>query len=252
MIALTRQISPRIAACELTRIEREPIDFARAVRQHHEYEQIITALGCTIQRLQPLPDHPDSVFVEDTAIVLPKVAIITRPGAASRRGEVDSVAAALGEFRSLEFIEHPGTLDGGDVLAIGSRICVGESTRTNADAIRQLASLTGHGYKVRPVKVSGCLHLKSAVTRVAEDAVLLNPEWVDASAFADMRTIEVHPDEPHGANALLIGTKVVYPAVFPRTRERLEDARIEVHTVEIDELQKAEGAVTCCSLLVSM
>ena len=253
MIALTREISPKIAACELTHLEREPIDFARAARQHHEYEQVVASLGCTIQRLQPLPDYPDSVFVEDTAIVLPEVAVIARPGAASRRGEVASVGAALGEFRSLEFIEHPGTLDGGDVLVIGSRICVGESSRTNADAIRQLAAVTRpHGYKVKRLKVSGCLHLKSAVTRVAEDAVLLNPEWVDASAFAGMRIIKVHPDEPHGANALLIGTRVVYPAVFRQTRERLEHAGVEVHTVEIAELQKAEGAVTCCSLLVSM
>jgi len=251
-IALTRSVPPSINNCELTHLNREPIDFARAAEQHGLYERALVGLGCTIQRLPDLSDLPDSVFVEDTAVVLPEMAIIARPGAASRRLEVTSVADALRPHRPLTFIEPPGTLDGGDVLAIGSTIYVGESTRTNAEGIRQLADLVSpYGYAMRPVKVSACLHLKSAVTRVAEDVILLNPAWVDSSSFKDMQQIEVHPGEPFAANALWIGEHVIYSGTYDETRRRLEENGINVHLVETDELQKAEGGVTCCSILIS-
>jgi dimethylargininase len=251
-IALTRSVPPSIVNCELTHLNREPIDFARATEQHGLYERALVALGCTIQRLPSLSDLPDSVFVEDTVLVLPEIAIIARPGAASRRLEVTSVADALRPHRPLTFIEPPGTLDGGDVLAIGSTIYVGESTRTNAEGIRQLADLvSAYGYAVRPLKVSACLHLKSAVTRVAEDVILLNPAWVDSSSFNGMHQIEVHPGEPFAANALWIREHVIYSGTYDETRRRLEGSGINVYSVETDELQKAEGGVTCCSILIS-
>ena len=251
-IALTRSVPPSIIECELMHLKRERIDVARAAEQHALYEEGLTALGCTIHRLPSLPDLPDSVFVEDTAVVLPELAIIARPGAESRRLEVPSVADALRPHHPLVFIELPGTLDGGDVLCIGSTIYVGQSTRTNAEGIRQLAELTSaHGYRVRPVKVSGCLHLKSAVTRVAEDVILLNSDWVDHAFFSGLRQIEVHPGEPFAANALLIGETVIYSATYYETRQRLEKNGIRVHLVETDELQKAEGAMTCCSILIT-
>jgi dimethylargininase len=251
-IALTRSVPPSIVNCELTHLNREPINFARAAEQHGLYESALVALGCTIQRLPSLSDQPDSVFVEDTALVLPEIAIIARPGAASRRLEVNSVADALRSHRSLTFIESPGTLDGGDVLAIGSTIYVGESTRTNTEGIRQLADLVSAlGYATRPVKVSACLHLKSAVTRVAEDVILLNSAWVDSSSFKGMHQIEVHPSEPFAANALWIGEHVIYSGTYHGTRRRLEENGINVQLVEADELEKAEGGVTCCSILIS-
>lgn len=251
-IALTRSVPPSIVDCELTHLKRELIDFSRAAEQHALYEKSLVALGCTIQRLPSLPDLPDSVFVEDTAVVLPELAIITRPGAASRRAEVGSVADALRPYRRLAFIESPGTVDGGDVLHIGSTIYAGESTRTNADGIRQLAQLASrYGYAVQTVKVSGCLHLKSAVTRVGDDVILLNPAWVDSSSFQGLRQMEVHPGEPFAANALWIGESIIYSATYVATRRRLEDSGINVHTVQTDELEKAEGAVTCCSILIT-
>ena len=251
-LAFTRSVPPSIVNCELTHLDRQPISFARAAEQHGLYERALIALGCSIHRLPSLSDLPDSVFVEDTAVVLPEIAIIARPGAASRRFEVTSVADALRPHRPLTFIEPPGTLDGGDVLAIGPTIYVGESTRTNAEGIRQLADLaSAHGYAVRPVKVSGCLHLKSAATRVAEDAILLNSAWVDSASFKGMHQIEVHPGEPFAANALWIGENVIYSGTYDQTRRRLEDNGINVHLVETDELQKAEGGVTCCSILIS-
>jgi len=244
-------VPPSIVNCELTHLERLPIDFARATEQHALYEMELIALGCTIQRLPDSPELPDSVFVEDTAVVLPEIAIIARPGAASRRLEVASVAEALRPHRPVKFIEAPATLDGGDVLVVGYTIYVGDSARTNAEGIRQFADIaSAYNYAVRPVKVSRCLHLKSAVTRVAEDVILLNSAWVDASSFKDMHQIEVHPSEPFAANALWIGENVIYPANYADTRRRLEGNGINVHSVEADELQKAEGGVTCCSILI--
>lgn len=250
-IALTRSVPPSIVNCELTHLEREPINPVRAVEQHRRYEEALAALGCTIQRLPPLPDLPDSVFVEDAAVVLPELAVIARPGATSRRAEVASVADALRPHRPLRFIEPPGTLDGGDILQVGLTIHAGESTRTNAEGIRQLAELTSAcGYSVRTLKVRGCLHLKSAVTRVSENVVLLNPAWVDSSSFRGMHQIEVHPHEPLAANALWTGDAVIYARTYDKTRKRLEQNGVNVHPVDTDELHKAEGAVTCCSILI--
>lgn len=251
-VALTRSVPPSIVNCELTHLKRESIDLALAVEQHRRYEETLASLGYTIERLRDLPDLPDSVFVEDAAVVLPELAIITRPGAMSRRPEIASVADALRSYRPLTFIADPGTLDGGDVLVVGSTIYAGESTRTNEEGIRQLAQLTSpYGYEFQALKVSGCLHLKSAVTCVAERSILLNPAWVDSSCFRDLDRIEVHPDEPFAANAVWTGDAVIYSCSYDRTRRRLEETGIDVHAIETDELHKAEGAVTCCSILIS-
>ena len=193
---------------------------------------------------------PDAVFVEDVALVLDEVALITRPGAESRRGETDSVAQVLGGHRPQLRIVAPGTLDGGDVLRIGRNIFVGQSARSNAEGIAQLrALLAGHGYRVQGVPTRGCLHLKSAATQVADDTLLVQPAWVDPAIFAAYRVLVVDPAEEHAANALRIGSGVVYPDCFPRTRQRLQEAGVAVTCVDVSELQKAEGAVTCCSLV---
>jgi dimethylargininase len=183
-------------------------------------------------------------------LVFDEMAVITRPGAVSRRAETGAVAEALHVYRPLLHIDEPATLDGGDVLRIGRCVYVGSSARSNADGIAQLRRLLApKGYSVQAVALRDCLHLKSAVTQVARDTVLINPAWVDAAVFAGYRQIEVDPNEPHAANALLIGDALIYPTNFPRTRERLENAGIRVVAVDVGELQKAEGAVTCCSLL---
>jgi dimethylargininase len=253
LIALTQAVPPSIVHCELTHLEREAIDLARATEQHRRYEEALVELGCTLQRLPPTPELPDSVFVEDTAVVLPELAVITRPGAESRRAEVALVAEALRPYRRLAFIEAPGTLDGGDVLCLGTRICVGLSERTNAEGIRQLESIvSGLAYEVRAVTVAGCLHLKTAVTQVGDRTVLLNPAWISAAAFEGLDHVEVHPAEPFAANALRVGQVLLYPAAFPRTRERLEERSFTVRTIEADELAKAEAGLTCCSVLVAV
>ncbi len=251
LVALTRAVSPSIVRCELTHIAREPIDFERAESQHAAYEAALSALGCVVQRLPPEPDLPDAVFVEDAAVVLDTIAVVTRPGAESRRAEIRSVAEALGRFRPLAVIEPPGTLDGGDVLRVGSRLFVGRTARSNAEGIEELARLaSAEGKTVVPVDVRGCLHLKSAVTLVAANTLLLQPAWVDRTDFAEYDCIEVDPGEPSAANALLVGDGVIFPSGFPRTRARLEAHGIRILGVEVSELAKAEGAVTCCSLIV--
>jgi dimethylargininase len=250
MIAITRDVSPSLAACELSFVARTAIDLDRAVAQHAAYRDALRALGCEVVSLPAQPDMPDAVFVEDVAIVLDEVAVLTRPGATSRRHEGASVAEALARYRPLSKIQAPGTLDGGDVLRVGRTLFVGEGARSNTAGIAQLrVLLEPFGYDVRAVPTRGCLHLKSAVTQVADDTLLVQPEWVDTSAFDGYRLIEIDPAEEHAANVLQIGERVVHPACFPKTRERLEAAGIQVVPVDLSELQKAEGAVTCCSLV---
>ena len=253
LVAITREVSPSIERCELVHLARQPIDVGVARSQHAQYERCLADLGCRVHSLPAEPDMPDSVFVEDTAIVLDELAIIARPGAESRRPEAASVAHALGAYRRLSRIEAPGTLEGGDVLRIGRVLYVGLSARSNRDGIAQLRSLVGpFGYGVRAVPIRDCLHLKSAVTQVAAGTLLVNRAWVDVAAFAGMELIDVAPEEPMGANALLIADAVLYPQAHQRTRKRLEGRGLRVRTVDVSEMAKAEGAVTCCSLIVTV
>ena len=249
-IAITRDVSPNLVDCELSYVPRAGIDIERAIAQHHAYRQALEALGCRVIALPAETELPDSVFVEDVAVVLDEVAIMTRPGAESRRAERASIAEVLAHYRPLRTIEAPGTLDGGDVLRIDRTLYVGLSQRSNASGIAQLRDLSAEfGYTVRAVPISGCLHLKSSVTQVLDDTLLLQPEWVDRAAFTKFRIVEIDPDEPHAANASRVGDGVIYPSCFPRTLKRLHAAGIHVATVDVSELQKAEGAVTCCSLV---
>ena len=250
-IAITREVSAGIAACELTHLERQAIDLDRARAQHRAYEQALARAGCRVESLPALDDLPDSVFVEDVAVVLDEIAVLTRPGAESRRPETAQMAPVLANYRRVTFIQAPGTLDGGDVLRLGRRIYVGRSGRSDDGGIEQLRAVVWpYGYTVTGVPVSGCLHLKSAVTEVAPGVVLVNPAWVEAAAFGDVRVMEVDANEPYAANGLLVGSRLIYPTSFPRTQRRLEAAGIDVDAVDVSELQKAEGAVTCCSLVL--
>ncbi len=250
LIAITRQISPRFSECELTHLERQPIDLDLARAQHQQYETALRELGCEVISLPPEDDLPDSVFVEDVALVFDEVAIVTRPGADSRKPETASIAQALAPYRVLFTIEAPGTIDGGDVLRVGKMVYVGLSGRSNRSGVEQLQEiLAPYGYRVKGVEVTECLHLKSAVTQVGEDTLLINPTWVDRSIFEEVRLIEVDEDEPSAANAVWVDNAVLYPAHFPKTQHRLEEAGLRLKIVEATEVAKAEGAVTCCSLI---
>ncbi|MHB8584158.1 MAG: dimethylarginine dimethylaminohydrolase family protein, partial [Gammaproteobacteria bacterium] len=215
-----------------------------------QHEALLEQLGCKLIRLPAEAELPDSVFVEDTAIVLDELAVITRPGAESRRAETASVADVLSQYRRLFQIQPPGTLDGGDVLRIGKILYVGLSNRSNREGIEQLQLiLQPFGYVVNAMKLHDCLHLKSAVTQVTADTLLINRAWTDAHVFDDFQLIDVVSSEPFAANALLVGDTVIHPRAFPQTRERLEENGIQVRTVDASELAKAEGGMTCSSII---
>jgi len=249
-IAVTRPVSASLARCELTHLEREPLDVARAALQHAAYEQLLASLGAEIVRVAAAPELADAVFVEDTAIVLDELAVITRPGAPSRRPEPEGVAAVLAGYRPLRALRAPATLDGGDVLRLGRTLYVGRSGRTNAEGIEQLRAIVAPlGYRVVPVEFDGCLHLKSAVTALTDELLLVNPAWVSPAAFPGCEWVRVDESEPHGANALRLAGTIVYPARYERTRDRLLARGLHVAVTDCSELAKAEGAVTCCSLV---
>jgi dimethylargininase len=250
-VAITREISPQFNECELTHIERTPIDLDVARAQHRAYVDALKRLGCDVLELPAEADLPDSVFVEDAAFILPETAVITRPGADSRKPETESIAQALSPHIKLVYIHEPATLDGGDVLVVGKRIFIGLSTRSNDEAISQLKDLLGgYGYSITGVPMHDCLHLKSAVTRVDDRTLLINKNWADTAPFADYNLIEVDPSEPHAANCLPVGESIIFPASFPKTHAKLEAKGYKIVGVEVDELAKAEGAVTCCSLIM--
>ena len=250
-IVLTRAVPRTIDRCELTHLAREPIDLELARTQHEAYEGTLRRLGCILERIEAADDFPDSVFVEDIAVVLDEVAVITRPGAASRRGETVGVERSLSQHRAIRRLTAPATMDGGDVLRIGRTIYVGLSSRTNEEGARQLAAAAApFGYTVECVRVGGCLHLKSAITAVSEAVVLCNPEWVAPRAFKGCEAIAVHPAEPYAGNVLRIGRSLVAAGGYPRTIDALRDRGCDVHLVDVSELAKAEAGVTCCSLIV--
>lgn len=250
LTAITRAVSPAIVRCELSFIDRKPIDLARAQQQHHGYESLLAKLGAQVLSLPAEPDLPDSMFVEDPAIVLDELAVILPLGTESRRGEAASLALELAKHRKLAHVKLPGTLEGGDLLRIGRKLFVGLTKRSNAEGIRQLTEiLEPHGYEVIPVSVTGCLHLKSAVTWIGDNTLLANRAWFDTKPFAGYNWIDVDPSEPHAANALALRGAVIVPASFPKTRGRIGSVDFRVTTLDISELQKAESGLTCSSLL---
>jgi dimethylargininase len=250
LIAITRAVSPALANCELVYVPRQPIDLAKAQTQHGVYEALLERLGAHVISLPAEPALPDSMFVEDPAIVLDELAVILPLGTESRRPEAASLARTLGKFRRVEYVKLPGSMEGGDLLRVGRKIFAGLSSRTNAEGIRQLEEiLKPHGYEVIPVRVTGCLHLKSAVTFIGRNTLLANRGWIDAEPLAEFEWIDVAPEESHAANALTVGGTVIFPASFPRTRSWLESRGFQVTALDISELQKAESGLTCSSLL---
>ena len=268
LIAITRPVSPSINQCELTFHDKEPIDVSKAASQHAAYEACLRQLGVRVVSLAPEPDLPDAVFVEDAAVVVDEAAVIPVMGAPSRRPETVGIAAALAAYRPLKFLESPATLDGGDVMRIGRRLFVGASSRTNAAGIAQLrAAVAPFRYEVNAVEISRCLHLKSGCSYVGRNSILVNREWVDVKQFAGFELIDVPAEEPSAANALLIEMEgvvedvvegvvedvvddvVIVPSAFPRTIAILETRGFIVKAIDVSEFQKAEGGVTCKSII---
>jgi dimethylargininase len=250
LVALTRPVSTSLPRCELSFIQRAPIDVALARRQHAAYEAALTRAGARVIRLPPADDLPDATFVEDTALVLDELAIIPIMGAPSRRTETVEVERCLAQYRPIARLTPPATLDGGDVMRMERTLLVGLTARTNAAAVDQVRALTRpHGYAVVAAVPTGCLHLKSACTHLGRGVVLANPAWIDLSCITGAEIVSVATDEAFGANAVGVGSVLLYASDFPATRARLERRGFEVVTLETSELRKAESAMTCMSLL---
>jgi dimethylargininase len=250
LTAITRAVSSALAHCEISFIPRTPIDLEKARAQHHAYEVLLAKLGARVIPLPEEPDLPDSMFVEDPAIVVDELAVICQLGTLTRRKEAPTIAAALEKFRKLAYVKLPGVLEGGDVVRVGKKAFVGMSSRSNPEGIRQLAVILGaFGYEVTAVPVTGCLHLKSAVTYLGRNIMLGNRAWFDWKRIEGFDWVDVEPTEPHSGNALAIGDTVIFPACFTKTRARMEAKGFRVAPVDISELQKAESGLTCSSLL---
>jgi dimethylargininase len=250
LTAITRGVSSSLASGELTFRDRAPIDIDLARRQHASYEQALISLGVRIDQLPADDKYPDAVFVEDVALVLDEIAIVTSPGAASRVGEAESMARAVAKYRPVKHLQAPATLDGGDVVRIGKTLYVGLSSRTNQSGIDQVGALLSPlGYTVLAVEVAGALHLKTACTYAGRGVLLANPEWAATNIFRDVEILPVDAQEPWGGSVLSINDTLVMAASFPRTRAALEARGFTVLPVDLSELQKAEGGPTCLSIV---
>lgn len=250
LVAVTRPVSASLAECQITFIDRLPIDLPLARRQHAAYERALEQLVARLVRLSPADDLPDAVFVEDAALVLDELAIIPIMGAQSRRGETTDVARCLSAYRPLHHLEPPATLDAGDVMRVERSLYVGLTTRTNRAAVEQLQAICArHDYRVIPVVPTGCLHLKSACTYLGRGVVLANPEWLELSCLKRTEIVTVAQHEPFAANALPVAGKLFYASDFPETQATLERRGFEVITLDTAELRKAESAMTCMSLV---
>jgi dimethylargininase len=253
-MAFTRAVSPRLADCALTHLKRQPIDVRRAEEQQAAYENALLDAGLTIHRLAPLDDHPDGVFVEDTAVMLGDHAVIARPGIPSRFDEIFSTAEGLAPYFTIHFLES-GILDGGDVLRIDKMLYVGRSRRTDSQGMNALQEVAEKlGFQVSPVELGLCLHLKTAATFAGPDqygrpTVLVNPDWVDPAIFAGTHPIHVGEDEPYAANVVRTANRLLMAAGSPRTAERLREHGFRVVELDLSELQKAEAGGTCMSLI---
>ena len=254
--AFTRAVSPRLAECQLTHLDRTPIDAEKAARQHAAYETALREAGFAIVRLPELAGDPDAVFVEDTALILGEHAVITRPGAASRIGEIGSTADGLKDHFELRWISD-GHLDGGDVMRIGHTLYVGLSTRTDAAGIGSLRSLAKPiGFSVVEARLRDCLHLKTGATFAGPDGagtplLLHDPRSVDPKQFAGTEPLAVDENERAAANCLRAGDHLILPAGNPRTAGKLRQRGFTVVEVDVSELQKAESGVTCMSLIAT-
>ena len=251
-VAITHAPSPRMNDAVRTFIGVEAIDLELARRQHEGYRRMLERAGARVVGLDTNAEHADACFVEDVGLVLDEVAIVTSMGAASRRDEPRGVEAELGRHRAeLARIEAPATLEGGDVLRVGRTLLVGATGRTNAAGIEALREITRrYGYEVRAVRVDGCLHLKTACTALPDGTLLLNAKWIDVRDLDGFARLDVPEAEPDAANVALLGDRVLMGASHPRTLELVTRRGFTVDATDLSEFAKAEGCVTCLSILV--
>ncbi len=253
MLALTHLPSPKLEFGQRTHVARSPIDHGLALRQHAAYCQMLRDCGAAVRTLDVNRDLPDSAFIEDTAVVLDEVAVLAPMGTAARRDEPAGIEPELRKYREVHRIEPPSALEGGDVLRVGRILLVGLSARTDAAGVRSLEEIVRrYGYRVAAVPLRDCLHLKTACTALPDGALLVNPAWLDMPSLRGFETVSVPAEEPWAANTLPIGGAVCLAAGHGRTADLLRSRGLDVRTADLSEFAKAEGSVTCLSLLLAL
>ncbi len=250
LIAVTHLPSPNMQRCERTYVDEQLIDYDLALTQHAAYCDALRDAGADVATLDANRSLPDCVFVEDTAIVLDELAVMMSMGAASRRTEPPAIERALSRWRRIERVALPGTIDGGDVVRAGKSLFVGKSPRTNAAGIAALReTVRPFGYDVTAVPVTQCLHLKTACSALPDGRFLVNPEWIDGSPLPRSSLLHVPRAEPWSGDVLVVGEHIIASDAFPETADLLASNGFDVATVSVSEFAKAEGGVTCLSLV---
>jgi dimethylargininase len=246
--AIVRKPGPNFADGITTADLGRP-DYTAVLEQHAAYVTTLQRLGVAVVELDPLPNHPDAHFVEDTAVIVPEVAVIANMGAPARQGEERAMASVLAAYRPLAHIALPGTFDGGDVLVVEKHCMIGLSERTNESGARQLGeTLASYGYRWDAIPVGAGLHFKSSVNYVGRNTLLIDQAFVDHPAFAGYDKLVIDPDEVYAANTLWINEHLLMPAGFPKTKAQLTTLGLPIIELETSELHKMDGGLTCLSL----
>jgi len=247
--AIARKPGKNFAQGLTTTVSVTPPRYELLLEQHETYLETLKSCGLEVTLLDPLPDYPDAYFVEDTAVVTPDVAVITNPGAATRKGEEDSMVPVLAGFRKIERILAPGTVDGGDVLQVDNHFFIGLSERTNKEGARQLGRiLESFGNTWATVFVGAGLHFKSSVNYVGKNTLLVTADVTDHEQLGGYDKIVVAKAEAYAANTLLVNGQLLTPAGFPVTRQKLEVLGFEIIELETSEMRKMDGGLTCMSI----
>lgn len=250
LLAITHVPSPLLERGERTFVDDAPVDYPLALRQHAAYCDALRSCDAEVITLDANRDLPDSVFVEDTAIVLDEIAVMMSMGAESRRAEPAAIEAALRRYRPIDRVRLPATIDGGDVVRASRALYVGASPRTNAagiDALRE--AVRAYGYTVIGVPVRKCLHLKTACSALPDGSLLVNREWIDVGPLSPTQLLDVPAEEPWAGDVLVIGERIISSDAFPETARVLERRGFGVVPVAVSEFAKVEGGVTCLSLV---
>jgi len=226
-------------------------DIERMLAQHRDYVRILESLDLQVTLLDAHEDFPDGCFVEDTAVVTPTVAVITRPGAPSRRGEETTIEPHLSKHRPTARIVAPGSVDGGDILVMGDRVLIGISARTNDEGARQLMDILGSkGMRCITLHVGDGLHLKSSVNALGDDQLLMTQELSECAELGGFERILIPADESYAGNSLWVNGRVIVPAGFPATRKLIDGLDIETIETPVSEFRKMDGGLTCLSILL--
>lgn len=246
--AITRKPGENFAH-GITTIDLATPNYTRMLVQHAVYIDTLSSLGLEVIVLDALQEFPDAYFVEDTAVVIPEVAIITNPGAVSRRGEQQKIEPILSIYRTITQIQPPGTLDGGDVLQVDNQLFVGISQRTNMEGAEQFGRIvSGYGYGWKPIIVESGLHLKSSVNYIGKNTLIITQEFADLEQFQPYKLIVLEKSEECAANTLWVNDTLITPTGFPKTKRKLEYLGLPIIEIDISEARKMDGGLTCMSL----